>query len=94
MESLSQVSSTPSPLWKIQYAVALEEGISLEDLLEQLEEELRLKECELVYENEEIDQMDLLERTAKTQMQYQERLEYLNTLLRMRKNIYQSGKGK
>lgn len=73
--------------WKEAYAMALANGASLESLLEQLEDELKITECRLFYNNEEIDKIDTLEQQAKMQIGYPERQNYLNTLIIARDDL-------
>lgn len=73
--------------WKDMYDVALANGILLEQLLDQLEDELRIVECSLMYYREDIDRIDVLEQHAKAQIHYEERQNYLNTLITIRNGL-------
>ena len=65
------------PSWKIEYEQAIAAGISPEELINRLEDSLRLAECNLVCENQELENMESVEASAKASIDYNQRLAYI-----------------
>lgn len=70
--------------WMTEYDQALAMGQSVEELIDLLNEQLQQIECQLVWNNREVDNMTVVETQAKAQLQYEMRLEYLNSKQRVK----------
>ncbi len=67
--------------WKVEYEQAMEAGISPDELLYNLKEELKLAECKLVWQNTNLENMASLETLAKQAINYDEKCAYLQNII-------------
>ncbi len=79
---LETCSTDPNTLsWEEIYKNKIEKGTSIDELMSRLEEELVLKECSLICNHTELENLLLVEEIAKTSIQYQERRAYLQNMI-------------
>ncbi len=69
------------PPWKIEYQQALATGVSVETLLDDLEEALKIEECSIVWSHKELEDMSSVEALAQSTIHYKERLAYLQNII-------------